>query len=121
MQLHNIPPEDIGKPENHTKGIRLSAPITHCIKQTFQACFLEKDHLWLFGSRANLAKRGGDIDLYIETQLQPLQKAIEAKNKFYLQLIKTLGEQKIDIVINNNPQDHRLIYTIAQSEGIQLI
>jgi predicted nucleotidyltransferase len=36
------------------------------IKVLFKS-FFNKDHLWLFGSRVNLSKKGGDIDLYIET------------------------------------------------------
>ncbi len=104
-----------------SKGVRLEPSQVLVICQTFRANFLENDHLWLFGSRANLSKRGGDIDLYIETTIQPLRKALDAKNKFYIQLIKQLGDQKIDIVINDQQGSNKLIYDIAKTEGIQLI
>jgi hypothetical protein len=104
-----------------SKGVRLEPSQVLAICQIFRANFLENDHLWLFGSRANLSKRGGDIDLYIETTIQPLRKALDAKNKFYIQLIKQLGDQKIDIVINDQQGSNKLIYDIAKTEGIQLI
>ncbi len=101
-------------------GVRLDPSQVLVICQAFRSTFLDDDHLWLFGSRANLSKRGGDIDLYVETTIQPLQKAMDAKSKFYIQLIKQLGDQKIDIVINDNQGSNKLIYNIAKSEGIQL-
>ena len=102
------------------KGVRLPQSTVSSICTAFRESFLENDHLWLFGSRADLSKRGGDIDLYIETTIQPLQKAMDAKNKFYIQLIKQLGDQKIDIVINAQKSSNKLIYDIAKKEGIQL-
>jgi hypothetical protein len=38
------------------------------IRNSFRQCFGGEDHLWLFGSRVNDYKRGGDIDLYVETK-----------------------------------------------------
>ena len=54
----------------------------------------------LFGSRTDDSKRGGDIDIYIETDLSEeiiAQKRTEMLAYLYLRL----GVQKIDIVINN--------------------
>ena len=104
-----------------SKGVRLDSSQVLVICQAFRSTFLANDHLWLFGSRANLSKRGGDIDLYIETTMQPLQEAVDAKNKFYIQLINQLGDQKIDIVINDGRGSNKLIYGVDKTEGIQLI
>ena len=90
------------------------------ICKIFSECFEAGAKLWVFGSRADLTKRGGDIDLYVETSIQPLQTAIEAKNAFHIKLIKSIGDQKIDIVINN-ASDSKLIYDIANTEGVQLL
>jgi hypothetical protein len=102
------------------KGLRLNDYQIKAIRSAFQESFLPEDHLWLFGSRADLTKRGGDIDLYVETKLQPLKNALDARNKFFIQLIHKLGDQKIDIVINNNSGD-KLIYNIAETDGVQLV
>jgi hypothetical protein len=90
------------------------------IQEAFKVSFLPDDHLWLFGSRADLTKRGGDIDLYVETNYKDAALVVKAQSKFYTEMIKKLGEQKIDIVIKFNQTD-LLIYKIAQREGIQLL
>ncbi len=102
------------------KGIRLTDYQVSVIKGAFKTCFLEGDHLWLFGSRVDLSKKGGDIDLHVETTIQPLEKAIDAKHKLFMQIISKLGDQRIDIVVNNN-SGSQLIYKIAREEGIQLV
>ncbi len=54
--------------------------------------------MWLFGSRPDDATKGGDIDLYIEL---PVEDYVYAKKlRFWCELVKRLGDQKIDIVIN---------------------
>lgn len=71
----------------------------------------------LFGSRADDNKRGGDIDLYIETS----EKAnlLDKKVKLLVRLNRDLGEQKIDVVINNFSAE-KDIFTIARSTGVWL-
>lgn len=101
--------------------MRLSESDIDSICKVFKNNFSVTDHLWLFGSRADLTKRGGDIDLYVETSLLPLEKVLEAKNKFYVQLIKQLGDQKIDIIVNQAGDTEKLIHKIAKEEGVILV
>lgn len=77
--------------------------------------------MWLFGSRADLNKKGGYIDLYIETHKNAKQ-AVEAQNGFLRMLERRIGEQKIDVVLNllNSPLDLP-IYSIAKKEGIKIL
>jgi hypothetical protein len=104
------------------RSVRLSDPDLKVIHDAFRAFFLEKDHLWLFGSRANTRLKGGDIDLYIETHAKTAKQAIDMKHKFLIQIENNMGEQKIDLVLNllNFPVDLP-IYTVAKSEGVKLI
>jgi predicted nucleotidyltransferase len=54
----------------------------------------------LFGSRANDQARGGDIDLLC------LSKAIDraSRRRLRVELLKALGDQKIDLIIAPNSQ-----------------
>ena len=73
--------------------------------------------VYLFGSRVNDNKSGGDIDLYIETTLK--ENIVKKKINMMGKLHEILGEQKIDIVVNNFRSD-KLIYQVAKNEGIAL-
>jgi predicted nucleotidyltransferase len=56
-----------------------------------------KAKLYLFGSRTDISKRGGDIDLLI------ISNKIKRKNtrKIRLDFFQKFGEQKLDIVVDN--------------------
>jgi len=82
---------------------------------------MEFDHIWIFGSRVNPKVRGGDIDLYIETNYQDPKKIFEAKLDFVVALKTQLGEQKIDLIIKMDDDFDLPIYHVAKSEGIQLL
>ena len=49
------------------KSARLTPEEIEAIIETAKEVFENDVKVWLFGSRIDLAKRGGDIDLYIET------------------------------------------------------
>jgi len=75
--------------------------------------------VFLFGSRSNDQKRGGDIDLFISNPNNELLK-IRAKIDFITELIQLIGEQKIDVILDNkNSGDSKLFRTIYQTQ-IQL-
>jgi predicted nucleotidyltransferase len=99
--------------------MRLSKFEIKAILDCFFTYFLPEDRIWLFGSRANPAQKGGDIDLYIETQLQDPAKVIQAKSKFLILLIDKIGEQKIDVVIRYKNQESP-IFNEAKRKGIEL-
>ena len=99
--------------------MRLSQAYQTHIIQSFKEHFLPEDHLWLFGSRVYDDKKGGDIDLYIETHYQA-NKACQARSDFWCDLQKRLGAQKIDVVLKLNDDHHLAIYDVARKEGIIL-
>lgn len=72
--------------------------------------------VYLFGSRVDDSKRGGDIDLYIK--LSDKTHLFEKKIKFLAQLKRAIGEQKIDLVFNLDP--NRLIEVEANKWKIEL-
>jgi predicted nucleotidyltransferase len=77
--------------------------------------------VWLFGSRVNDEAKGGDIDLYIETQSPDSAALIDAKLQFLCELHSKLGEQKIDVVLRRiNTTVDLPIYRIAKQTGVLL-
>ena len=87
--------------------------IKSCLKESFG----EGAKVYLFGSRIDDAKRGGDIDLYVVVEPLPAE-WLERRSAFWICLQERLGEQKIDILVSRNPEDS--IERIARKEGIQL-
>lgn len=72
--------------------------------------------VYLFGSRVDDTKKGGDIDLYIIPENK--EYLLEKKIKFLNALNSALGEQKIDVVIAKDPS--RAIEKQAIATGIEL-
>jgi predicted nucleotidyltransferase len=94
--------------------MRLTPQEQEAIIRTFREVFGPNDHLWLFGSRMDDTKRGGDIDLYVESALT-VDEAFDAKMTFLREVQQIIGEQKIDVVLNLTALNyHKPIYTIAK-------
>jgi len=107
--------------EKPTTKVRLKDFEIESIKQSFNKCFLPTDHLWIFGSRTNPNRRGGDIDLYVETTLEP-SLLFETKLAFINAICELIGDQRIDVVLNTIQNSLNLpIYTKARTEGVQLV
>lgn len=101
--------------------IRLPESTITKMRSIFQEHFLPGDELWLFGSRVDLDKKGGDIDLYIETNLDQHSIAIERKMEFLSKLQREIGEQKIDVVLKLTKSDYNLpIYEVAKQTGLRI-
>ena len=84
------------------------------IKTTFKDVFKDGD-IYLFGSRVDDSKKGGDIDLYISTP--ETKNLVSKKIDFLVKLKQKIGEQRIDVVLDY--KQNRLIDKIAK-EGIKL-
>ncbi len=74
--------------------------------------------VWLFGSRVDDAKKGGDIDLYIETDL--IEGTFRAKLDLLGFLENFFGEQKIDILVRSRFRPMTAMSEIAKDTGILL-
>lgn len=80
--------------------MRLSLHYQEVIKTASSQVFGDDSQVFLFGSRADDSRLGGDIDLYIKvpdkTDLR------QKKIRFMVELYKKLGEQKIDVVFDED-------------------
>lgn len=74
--------------------MRLSSQDRHLIKQTIYQLDPQAQ-VYLFGSRVDDSKKGGDIDLLVlSTHL-----GFTAQRQIKLKLYELIGEQKIDLII----------------------
>ncbi len=75
--------------------------------------------VWLFGSRVDDAKRGGDIDLLVRPGPVAPEQFFDRKIRMLTRLERLLGERKIDVVVEA-PGDTRSIVAIAHATGVQI-
>jgi len=102
-----------------SKRVRLTDEEIKAIVETAKQVFGEEVKVWLFGSRVDLNKRGGDIDLYIEAKI-PKGEILDKKLTFLVKLDEKIGEQKVDLIIR--PPDSRdEISLTAKRSGVRLI
>jgi predicted nucleotidyltransferase len=74
----------------------------------------ENAHVYLFGSRVDDTKKGGDIDLLVMSD----SLTGDDKRTIRMKLNELLGEQKIDIVLATNDADP--FVKLALATGIEL-
>jgi predicted nucleotidyltransferase len=99
--------------------MRLSEFEIESIKKLATHHFGTSVQVYLFGSRTNDLKRGGDIDLFIRNSNGDTLSA-RSKINFISDLVLKIGEQSIDVVLENRDmKDSVFIKTIHQT-GIQL-
>jgi len=80
--------------------VRLSEKEIDCLKRSLAR--LDPDaRLYLFGSRTDPAKRGGDIDLLIRSK----RLTRNSLRRLRLDFFAEFGEQKLDIVIDRGESD----------------
>ena len=94
--------------------MRLTPTQIDCIKTTTRQVLGEDARVILFGSRVNDQARGGDVDLYVESDNLALMSKVRCKIKLQDQL-----ELPVDLIVkphgNGSP-----IAMIAKLEGIAL-
>jgi predicted nucleotidyltransferase len=75
--------------------------------------------VFLFGSRTDNQKHGGDIDLFIRN-FDGKQPAIRTKINFIADFILHIGEQKIDVVIDHPAAKNSVFFKTIFQTGIRL-
>jgi uncharacterized protein len=93
--------------------MRLSKTEIEAIIQTIR-CLDDRSRIYLFGSRADDTKRGGDIDLLILSEKLSDSDRVAIR----LRIQEKLGEQKIDIVIARDLSDP--FVRVAYNEGMEI-
>ncbi len=73
--------------------------------------------LWLFGSRSDPKKRGGDIDLFLEISKRT-NNLDQLRRQIRLALFDEIGEQKIDLLLKQPGSAENALFDIAREEGV---
>lgn len=99
--------------------MRLTPEQVTAIRQTAAEVFGDDVGVWLFGSRVDDSKRGGDVDLLMSPVTLDAGQQLLHKIRFLARLERRLGERKVDVVIEA-PGDTRPIVRIAHQTGVRL-
>ncbi len=94
--------------------MRLSPEQSAAIKTIIAHEFEPEARVWLFGSRADDQRRGGDVDLYVETRVPELLRELHCKIS-----LQDVLDLHVDLIVAG-PNDERPISRIAKREGIRL-
>jgi len=89
------------------------------IKTQAETHFGENVKVYLFGSRTDDTKKGGDIDLYIANQHKE-HSTLKSKLNFIADLIFKIGEQKIDVVLESSNVKGTVFYKSIMQNAILL-
>lgn len=68
--------------------------------------------IWLFGSRADDQKRGGDVDIFVESASKDVMQKLKCKSA-----LVDLFDLKVDLVVGLGDKP---IHRIAKTTGIRL-
>ncbi|MEY3123231.1 MAG: hypothetical protein RI993_2056 [Pseudomonadota bacterium] len=100
--------------------MRITANQLSIAKALARRYFGEDVKLWLFGSRVDGEKKGGDCDFLIETSLANPDEIISSMIT-QLQSSDPFEDEKIDIIVKRRQSSFDMpIYHIAKQEGVQL-
>lgn len=99
--------------------MRLSPTEARLIRETAEAHFGPGTVVRLFGSRADDARRGGDIDLHIIAG-DPDRVNLENEIRFRVDLEGAIGEQRVDLVLRRPSDTETPTDRIAERNGIPL-
>jgi predicted nucleotidyltransferase len=101
--------------------MRLSAFQRQTIVEAVREAFGTEAKTFLFGSRTDATKRGGDIDLLVEVPA-PSQDLLTKKVQALGRIQRKIGEQKIDLVVTDGSleQESLLVVRNARKKGVLL-
>ena len=99
--------------------MRLTPDQTHAIRQTARQVLGEGARVRVFGSMAIDERRGGDIDLFFETDAALADRAMTIC-QLSGALTFALGDRKIDIILQDANTPPARIFDIAKRTGVLL-
>lgn len=99
--------------------MRLTQEQVEAIRYSANEVFGSGAKVWLFGSRTDDSRRGGDIDLLVRPAATHTSSSLISKVRFLNKLEARLGERKVDVVVEA-AADTRPIVRVAHETGVLL-
>ena len=99
--------------------MRLSPDQVQAIRRTAQRVLGDGVRVSLFGSRTQDSGKGGDIDLFFETDAL-LDNRARALCQLHGALTMALGDRKIDIILKDGNTPPAPVFEIAKRTGLAL-
>jgi len=99
--------------------MRLTPTQTRIIKDTVTRVIGPDSRIWLFGSRVDDSMRGGDIDLFVETD-EIIPNRIKSLCHLEGSLIMALGDRKLDILLKDGRTLEAPVFSVARRQGTRL-
>ena len=103
--------------------MRVTPQQAETVKRLVHRHFGDDAEIWLYGSRVDDDKRGGDYDFLVETSISDPDQIIEQKIALIVGLRSSpsFADEKVDIVVKRLRSSFSLpIYTVAKEEGVRL-
>ncbi len=89
------------------------------IRQSAAESFGPEARVWLFGSRVDDSKRGGDVDVLVEMDT-PIDAPAFRAAQISARLSRQMYGRKVDVLLLAPNLRHLPIHDIARSEGCRL-
>jgi predicted nucleotidyltransferase len=100
-------------------AMRLSTDQVQAIRRTAHRVLGTDARVSVFGSMAQDDRKGGDIDLFFETNA-PLANRAKVLCQLHGALTMALGDRKIDVILKDANTPPAPIFEIAQRTGVLL-
>lgn len=99
--------------------MRLTAEQIAIIRRTVREVLGDDARVWLFGSRMNDDKRGGDVDIYVESDNIVEAPALVIA-RLSVRIQRGMEGRKVDIVLSAPNLGRFPIHEVAKREGMRL-
>lgn len=99
--------------------MRLTTRQVQIIKAATAEIFGADAHVWLFGSRVDDNRRGGDVDLMVETSTPPDNPALMAA-RLSARISRSMHGRHVDVVVFTPGAPEQSIHRAARTQGIRL-
>ena len=103
--------------------MRLTAAQRQQLLSAVRGVFGPTAEVRLFGSRVDDDKRGGDYDVFVETDIEDARELVQRKLQCLARLHATpeFEGEKVDLVVASHiPAAHQSIHDVARREGVLL-